>query len=103
MYQQVEEQSEGIGFGEYSEADAATDARSTAIRSLGRVAGMFARALLLRRAQQPQGGDAVEGFGEMPVPCPDAQPHQAPSETPCAKRAAALRAKAAAYRAARGR
>jgi len=102
MYQFGAE-NEGVGFGEYSETDAATDARSTAIRSVGRVAGMLARALLLRRAQSPQGGDAGEGFGEIPQPCPDALPNQAPGETPCAKKAAALRAKAAAYRALRGR
>jgi len=98
MYEYGQQQD---GFGEYSDADVATDAKANAIRSVGKFAGLFARALLMRRAQQPQ-GDAVEGFGELPQPCPDALPHQSPSETPCARKAAALRAKAEAWRARRG-
>jgi hypothetical protein len=92
---------QNVGFGEYSDADVATDAKSTAIKSVGRFAGMLARAFLLRRAQSSGGEDAVEGFGEVRTPCPDAAPGEAPDETPCAKKAAALRAKAAAWRAAR--
>lgn len=91
MYQYDSQQEVG-GFGAYDEEAMAADAKSNAIRSVGRVAGGIVRALLLRSAQNNE---------DAPAPCPDAQPNQAPEETPCARKAAELRARAAAWREAR--
>lgn len=91
MYQYA---NDGETFGEYGEEALAEDARSNAIRSVGRFAGSLARALMTRRQAQRQGM-----MGESP--CPDALPGTPPEETPCARRARELQARAAAWRAAR--
>jgi hypothetical protein len=94
MYQLVNPQDEM--FGEYGEADVAADAQANAIRSVGRFAGLLARAFMTRQAAQR----AARGTMPTESPCPDAVPGSV-GPTPCEQKAAALRAEAEAWKARR--
>lgn len=86
----------GEAFGEYGEEAVSEEVRGNAIRSVGRLAGSLARALMTRRAAQ----QSQDGPVQSESPCPDAVPGDS-GETPCARRARELRERAEAWRAAR--
>ena len=96
MYQYDNGTTDDVTFGEFGVEAAAQETRTNAIQSVSRFAGSLTRALLLRRARSQESDD-------LESPCPDAMPGTPPAETPCAKRAAELQAKAEAWRASRRR
>jgi hypothetical protein len=75
-------------YDETAEIDEVVEAKSRIYRGLGKLAGLMAKAF-----------SASGGSGAQDSPCPDARPGDI--ETPCAKAARELQAKAAAHKAKR--